>query len=482
MLRYCSRVLFQQRAISAAFLTACTAAIVLLCHPPRANAADSAPDWLRALAQEKLPTYAKDPIAVELLDELQTTVQDNGEIDTRHRIAYKLLRPEATDAYGYVGVPFDNQTKIISFKAWTITPTGHELAVNEKDSMETSTSTYEVFSDIKAKVLKVSDAEPGSVVGYEYVQKKRPFIFEDDWMFQDRIPVRHARLILQVPAGWEYSASWFNYADQKPQTPSANQYLWEVNDVPAIETEPDMPPLDTLVGTVGLKYFPRDPAMRARTTGSWKDIGLWYSGLTASSRVATPDLQKKVAELTAGTTDKVEKMRALTAYVQQQIPYVAIEVGIGGYQPHSAGDVFNHQYGDCKDKATLLSTMLHQIGIEAYYVVIDTDRGIVRPDYPSMHFDHVILAIHLPDDVPSSQFYAVVNDPTLGRLLFFDPTNEYAPLGYLPWYLQTSYGLVVAPDGGELVSKPLPLLPSQRTDCYRDRLEVYDQPAWGFDG
>ena len=194
MLRYCSRVLPRRRTIRGALLIACVAAFGLFCFVSRADAADSAPDWLRALAQEKLPVYSKDPIAVELLDELQTTVQDNGEIDTRHRIAYKLLRPEAKDEYGYVGVPFDSQTKIISFKAWTITPNGRELALTEKDSVETSTSTYEVFSDAKVKVLKVSAADPGSIVGYEYIQKKRPFVFEDDWAFQDKIPVRHARL------------------------------------------------------------------------------------------------------------------------------------------------------------------------------------------------------------------------------------------------------------------------------------------------
>jgi transglutaminase-like putative cysteine protease len=448
---------FRQRAINSGLLIASIAALVVFCAPPRVNAADSAPDWLRALAKEPLPTYSKDPIAVELLDELQTTVQDNGEIDTRHRIAYRLLRPEAKDEYGYVGVPFDSQTKIISFKAWTITPTGHEFALNEKDALETSASTYEVFSDEKVKILKVSDAEPGSVVGYEYVQKKRPFVFEDDWAFQSKIPVRHARLSLQLPTGWEYSATWFNYPDQKPQIPGTNQFTWEVSDVPAIEIEPDMPPMDSIAAAAGLKYFPRDPAMRARTTGSWKDLGLWYSGLTESSRIATPEIQKKVTELTAGVTDPVAKMEALTAYVQRQIRYVAIEVGIGGYQPHPAADVFNHQYGDCKDKATLLSAMLHLAGIESYYVVIDSDRGVVRPDYPSMNFDHVIVAIQLPDTIKSGELYAVVNDPKLGRLLFFDPTNEYAPLGYLPWYLQDSYGLVVAPEGGELIS--LPLLP-----------------------
>jgi len=162
-------------------------------------AADSAPDWLRALAQEKLPAYPADTIAVELLDESQTTVLNNGEIDTRHRVAYKLLRPEAKDQYGFAGVPFDTETKVTSFNAWTIASDGHEYALKDKDSVETSLSTYEVFSDDRAKLQRFPEANPGSVIGYEYVQKHHPFIFEEHWSFQDRIPLRHGRLVLQLP-------------------------------------------------------------------------------------------------------------------------------------------------------------------------------------------------------------------------------------------------------------------------------------------
>lgn len=430
--------------------------MALLWITPRA-AADSAPDWLRAAAREKLPDYPPETVAVILVDELQTTVQDSGETNTRHRVAYRFLRPEAKDQYGYVSVPFDNETKITSFNAWTITADGHEFAVKDKDSVERSTSTYEVFTDDKEKIQRFAEANPGSVVGYEYVQRQRPFIFEDDWSFQDRIPLRHGRLVLQLPAGWEFAAQWFNYAEQNPQNSGTNQYVWEVSDVPAVDIEAEMPPWQAVAGWVGLKYFPRDPAMRARTTGSWKDLGLWYNGLTQSSRIASPQIKQKVSDLTAGISDPVAKIRALTDYMQRQVRYVAISIGIGGYQPHAASDVFGHQYGDCKDKATLLSTMLHEIGIESYYVLIDSDRGLVRPEYPSMRFDHAILAIRVPESVDTGSFYAVVNDPKLGKLLFFDPTDEYAPLGYLPWQLQKNYGLVVTPDGGELLS--LPLLP-----------------------
>jgi len=456
VLKSCSKAVSPGAIYRIALLAVC-AALALLWSAPAATAADSAPDWLRALAHEKLPEYPSDTIAVELLDELQTTVTDKGEIDTRHRIAYKLLRPEAKDKYGFAGVPFDNETKISSFNAWTIASDGHEFALKDKDSVETSMTTYEVFNDEKMKVQKFAEANPGSVVGYEYVQRQRPFVFEDNWWFQDKIPLHHGRLILQLPPGWEFTTRWFNYADQKPQSSGSNQYVWEVNDVPAVDIEPEMPPWISVAGWVGLKYFPHDPAMRARTTGAWNDLGLWYGGLTQSSRTASPEIKQKVAELTAGMTDPVAKMRALTEYMQRKIRYVAIELGIGGYQPHLASDVFTHQYGDCKDKVTLLSTMLHEIGIESYYVVIDADRGIVRPDYPSMHFNHVILAIRLPDGIEAGSLYAVVNDPKLGKILFFDPTDEYTPLGYLPWQLQNNYGLVVTPDGGQLMA--LPLLP-----------------------
>jgi hypothetical protein len=446
----------RRRIISCAGLAALPLWIALWWTSPRVHA-DSAPDWLRVASQDKLPEYPKDAVAVILFDERQTTVKDNGDIETRYRRAYKLLRPESREDYGYASVRFDNETKISFFKVWTVTPDGKELEVKEKEAMETSLADFELFSDDRARIIKIPEANVGSVVGYEYVQKHRPFVFEDNWSFQARIPTRRSRFSLQIPPGWEFTNYWANSKAQLPVSSSNNQYVWEVDDIPAIEIEPDMPPFPAVAGRMEIKYFPRDPAMRSRTTGTWNDLGTWFSALTVPSRTPTPAIQQKVAELTAGVSDPVEKMRAITSYMQRQIRYVAIEIGIGGYQPHPAADVFKHQYGDCKDKATLLSTMLREIGIDSYYVLIDTDRGIVNPEFPSTRFDHAILAIKLPSGDLKTSLYAVVDHPKLGRLLFFDPTNEYVPLGYLPSYLQDNYGLIVTPNGGEIVS--LPLLP-----------------------
>ena len=419
--------------------------------------ADTAPEWLRAAAHQTLPDYPKDTIGVVLLDEEQTTVKDNGDIETRHRLAYKLLRPEARDKYGYAVVQFNNETKVSFFKAWTITADGKEMELREKDAAEYSLTSFEVFSDARAKVIKCPAADPGSIVGYEYVQKNRPFAFESDWQFQDEIPTRRARFSLQLPPGWEFSDYWANSPKLQPQSSANNFYVWEVENVPAVEIEPAMPPFLSVASRMDIKYFPRDPALRAKSTGSWNDIGIWYANITAASRVPSPAVEQKVAELTAGISDPLKKMQVLASYVQQQIRYVAIEVGIGGLQPHAAADVFKHQYGDCKDKVTLMSTMLKLAGIDSYYVMIDTRRGIVNPDFPSTRGNHVIMAIRLPQEVPATNLYATVDDPKLGRLLFFDPTDEFVPLGYLPSELQQNYGLVVTPESGTLFL--LPVLP-----------------------
>ena len=150
------------------------------------------------------------------------------------------------------------------------------------------------------------------------------------------------------------------------------------------------------------------------------------------------------------------KIQAIARFMQTDIRYVAIELGIGGLQPHPASEVFTHRYGDCKDKATLMSAMLQEIGVDSYYVVINSERGGVSPDSPAQiaAFDHVVLAIKLPDGLNHSSLVSTFEHPKLGKLLFFDPTNSLVPFGEIGGYLQSNYGLLATPEGGELLALP----------------------------
>jgi hypothetical protein len=449
------RKLFCKTQLRVAISCIALAGLILAWPARHATARDSAPQWLHDAAQASLPAHDDDAVAVILLDDTEVTARDNGEIQTLHRRAFKILRPQARDEFGGLGVNFDADTKIAYMKAWTITPDGHDLAVTDKDAVEHGYLADIEYTDTKVKALKFPEADPGSVIGYEYVQQDRPYVFEDIWPFQHTIPVKQARFDLRLPPGWEYSAQWFNHADQAPQTVGANEYVWQVGEQSGVREEDDMPPWRTVAGWVGIKYFPRDPALRAKSAGTWHDIGLWYNGLTESRRDSNPAIHQKVLELTNGISEPLAQMQALTAYMQRNIRYFAVEIGIGGFQPHPASEVFAHQFGDCKDKATLLSTMLKEIGIDSYYVLVDDFREGVHPEYPSTHFNHVILAIRVPGTVNNASLYSTVQDAKLGKLLVFDPTNEYVPLGNIPSYLQNTYGLLMAPDGGTLIQLPL---------------------------
>ncbi len=188
---------------------------------------------------------------------------------------------------------------------------------------------------------------------------------------------------------------------------------------------------------------------------SWQEVGSWYLGLTNGRRDASAQIREKVQQLTASPPEPLAKMQALAAFVQTDIRYVAIELGVGGVQPHPAGEVLTHGYGDCKDKVTLLSSMLKEIGIESYYVLINTERGsVTAATPPNLGFNHAIIAIRLPAGIDTKQMPAVVAHRTLGPLLFFDPTHPLIPLGNLPGGLQANHGMLVVPAGGELVSLP----------------------------
>jgi hypothetical protein len=183
-------------------------------------------------------------------------------------------------------------------------------------------------------------------------------------------------------------------------------------------------------------------------------VARWFNGLAAGRRQSTPEMRARVKALTDAATTTEAKIQALAAFVQRDVRYVAIEVGIGGYQPHAAGDVFANHHGDCKDKATLLSAMLRDVGVDSFYVLVNSNRGVLNPSFPSlMAFNHLILAIRSP--APPTNCQAEYKHPTLGSLVFFDPTSTTVPYGQLPGTLQANTGLLVTEDGGELVTLPL---------------------------
>ena len=144
-----------------------------------------------------------------------------------------------------------------------------------------------------------------------------------------------------------------------------------------------------------------------------------------------PPLQsgRKPDSSSRGLSEDREKIQALYDYVSADIRYLGLLFGMARYQPHVAGEVLEHGYGDCKDKHTLLESLLSAAGYEASPVIISAVRE-VDPDVPSpQQFEHMITAVHLGDG-----------------LLFLDATSQLAPFAYLPPTLRDKEALLLTDD------------------------------------
>jgi len=455
------------RATDIRILVAQLCTVLCMLAVPHVQAAD-APQWMRAVASVPLPAHDEKTDAILLYSEKTVKVQSLDKIKTRVRVVYKILRPSGRD-YGVAAVSFNAHTKISGLRGWCIPAQGKDYEVKDKDAVEVALLKIEgseLISDVKDKLLQIPAPDPGNIVGYEYEEDEQPMVLQNIWMFQREIPGRELHYSLQLPAGWEYKASWINYSEIKPTQIGNNQWEWVVSDAKAIRKEEEMPPIEGVAGQMIVSFFPQGGASANGFT-SWQEMGNWYRNLTNGRRDASPEIAQQVASITASAKTPLEKMKALAQFVQHDIRYVAIELGIGGWQPHSASDVFVHRYGDCKDKATLLSSMLSRVGVESFYVVINSERGSVTPDVPANvgGFNHVVLAIQLPANVSEPSLVATIQHPRLGPLLYFDPTNELTPFGEIGGYLQANYGLLVTSEGGELVE--LPRQPSEMNSIHR---------------
>ena len=180
------------------------------------------------------------------------------------------------------------------------------------------------------------------------------------------------------------------------------------------------------------------PDVQLSTFQSWAEIGAWYSKLQSERVVPSAEVRAKALELVKGAKDDDAKLRAIYTYVSTLFRYIGVAFGIGRYQPHSASEVLANQYGDCKDKHTLLASLLDAAGIKAYPALINSAQAFDADVPTPSEFNHVITAI-----------------PRGDNFIWLDTTPEVAPYEYLLSPLWNKQALVIASDkAAALVATP----------------------------
>ena len=253
----------------------------------------------------------------------------------------------------------------------------------------------QMFQDLRQKHLTVPAFKPGDVlavrVEWTVHTALAPGHFFAEHNFMDDFVVLDERLQIDVPAARPVTII---LSDGAPREASGLKgtvengrriYRWTTSRVTVPATADATPSADG--------DQPNAPAVRLSTFTTWEDLGRWYAGLAASAVKVDDRIRAKVEAIVKGLTTDEEKIRAIYDYVSAEIRYVSLSFGTGRYAPHPAPEVLANQYGDCKDKHTLLAAMLSVAGIPAWPALANSQRAVLA-DLPSpTEFNHLITVV-----------------------------------------------------------------------------------------
>ena len=435
-----------------------------------AAAADREPDWLRTARQAPVTVPVKDAPAVVLLDEILLEVAADGTITTRKRYAVRVLTGEGSKRAQALVQYNTDAMKVKSLQAWLISGEGTVTAFGKRRMVDAAVhaNALELYGEVRMQLISAKEeAKPGAVFGYESVLEQASTQFQHVARFHSTLPVERVAFSVKLPAGWQLVAHPFNGAPA--YTAGANgRYDWTQRAMPALVKEPLAPPTSSFSPWVAIDFVPPAAAKKKGThvaLNSWSAISAHFSPAYEAAAVPDAAMKAKADELVRGRASLFSRLQALADHVQQ-VNYISILLdasNAGGMIPRASTRVFRTNDGDCKDKATLLRALLATQGVASYPLIVQSGNTTqLREDWPSpLQFNHVILAIQVDDTVESS---AVLIHPELGRLLLFDPTNEFTPIGYLVDTIMAERGLLFAGSRGGLVTLPKELPESNRRE------------------
>ncbi len=394
-----------------------------------------------------------DAAAIVLLDEGFVDVVGSSEtgytIYERHRVIRILNNAGFT--YANISIPYGSNSIVENIRARTIDEDGSIRVLKDDNIYDVNLyPNFMFYSDQRAKIFTMPAITKNCILEYRYNVLIPGKTIVSSWSFQENIPTLHSSFKLVVPSTWElnYKTNGMVLEPEIIEAPNGfkSTYTWKTGMVPSVNSEFGMPPQREV--SAWLNIAP--PGIK-----TWKDVGDWYYGLTEPRMNADKAIIDKVNEIVREKKTDEEKLKAIYAWVRSRIRYISVAIGIGGFQPHEAADIFQKSYGDCKDMSALLCTMADAAGIETKQVLISTrQNGIPDTSVASpYHFNHVIV-------------YA----PSTGvNGIWMDATEKGVPFGALPWYDQGLPALVVDAEGKSFMTVT-PAIPPEQNNT---KLEWY---------
>lgn len=420
-----------------------------------AAAAERLPDWVPPADPAYRPESVDVP-AVVLFHEREILVDRSGSSETRERMALRCLTT-ACGEFAIARVPYLRGTQSVSdFRLFLSDPGGAVRVMRKKDVVDAAVDPDDLYDESRIAILSARrEVVPGSIFASEWTRKDSNAFPQVFVVLQDRLPVLKVRCTVVLPGGWTVEGMTFNHPTLEARV-AGPRTSWEAVGIAYRPDEPLAPPASSIAPELALTIHPAPgqevgiPAFR-----SWEETGRWTSALFEPAAAPEKTVASRMRELAAKSGGPRERFEAAARFVQG-LTYVSIQMDLGrggGYRPRPAAETLRRGYGDCKDKVTLLRSLLAAAGIATRPVLVfSRDAGSVRREFPSpLWFDHVIVAVA---GVEPRKGEPVVDAPGTVPLLLFDPTDPFTPPGQLSETLWGGLGLVASPEASALVTIP----------------------------
>lgn len=245
-----------------------------------------------------------------------------------------------------------------------------------------------LYNGTLSAIIFVRDVRVGDAIEFAYsINGENPILggrFADVLTLCSYDPIDHLRYRLLWPEGRKLNLKNQKTDLQPVVQPSGLEtaYIWERNNIPALEVEDNTP-----------EWYDPVPSVELSEFVSWGEVAKWAVPLYQLKTPLSPELKKQIEKWRS--EQRTPEARVLTAlrFVQDEVRYLGIELGPHSHQPHDPSSVFAKRFGDCKDKALLLSTLLNNLDIEAAPALVNTRaKRLLDERQPSPYsFDHVIV-------------------------------------------------------------------------------------------
>ena len=386
------------------------------------------------------PDYSQQASVVELMS-TRVSFDKEGSRTREQSTRVKVNTDAGVKAWGLLNLPYQSATETVEVVYVRVHKPDNSIVVTPEDNIQDLdaeiTRSAPFYSDLREKHIAVKGLAKGDVLEYQVKwHPTKPLIprqFWFDYNFEHEGIVLDERLEIRAPADRPAKFKGPQATQSVKTDGDVRVYSWTYSRLDDTkDADSDKKKEDAAIGRLPA------PDVQFSSFQSWDEVGRWYWNLQKERIEPSPAVRAKAAELTKGLSDDAAKIQALYSFVSTQYRYIGIAFGIGRYQPHAADDVLSNNYGDCKDKHTLLAALLDATGITLHPALISAERKL-DPDVPSPgQFDHIIG--YLPQGKTE---------------IWLDTTPEVAPVGYLVVPLREKQALVMMPDGSaKLITTP----------------------------